>query len=157
MSHFWVSLVYSDLTHFIMPKLHLPWLFLLCTCTVSPQQTFDASSWLCIKLIYGAILFNAVSDSSSDIFFIEILPVSLAVYIFLWIPWDTARKTATFTASNLPDLPTRFYFYFSFPWLSEVDCYTSEILPLYSEFKAMLYQSNALFMLYQFIFCWRKW
>lgn len=31
-------------------------------------MTFDASSWLYIKVIYGTILFNAVADSSSDIF-----------------------------------------------------------------------------------------
>lgn len=51
-----------------MSELHLPWLSLFHTCTISPQLTFDASSWLHIKLIYGAIPFNTVSDSSSDIF-----------------------------------------------------------------------------------------
>jgi len=36
---------------------------LLHTCTVSPLLTFDASSWLCMNLISGALLFNTVPVS----------------------------------------------------------------------------------------------
>lgn len=168
MSHFWVSLPYSDLIcfSFIMSKLHLPWLSLFHTCTISPQLTFDASSWLHIKLIYGAIPFNTVSDSSSDIFSLKyclflLQCISFSGYLgkqlkncYPYCFKSSRSSSKVLFPTSLP--PPPIYFFFPFCGSQKLTAVPSETLILYSEFKAMLYQNNALSMLPQCISYWRK-
>lgn len=99
-------------------------LSLLHTCTISPLLTFDASSWLCIKLIYFSTQFLCLW-SLQWYFLVEILPVSLAVRIFQQVPWDTAQKKLLALLFQIFQIFFQgFFSSFSFLWLSEADCCT---------------------------------
>lgn len=120
--------------------------------TISPLLTFDASSWLCIKLIYGALLFNTIPVSLiSPVIFSHwnTLCFSCSTHLSVCTLGHSSKKIASLTVSNLPDLlPSLFWFFLfcsgcfffftSLPFCGsqKLTAVTFESLPLHSKFKA---------------------
>lgn len=135
-------------------------LSLLHTYAISPLLTFDASSWLCIKLIYGALLFNTIPASL-------IPPVIFSHWNTVCFSCSACLSVGTLGHSSKKLLALLFQifqiffqgFLPSFPFCGsqKLTAVTSESLPLHSEFRAMQYQNNAISMIHQRILHWRKW
>lgn len=144
MTHFWVSLVYSGLTHcrFIMPKSHLQWLCLFFTQSLRcwhlmlalgfasnlPMAHYFSTQFLCLW-------------SLQWYFLIEILSVSLAVHIFQCVPWDTAQKNLLALLFQIFQIFFQvfgLFFFFTSPFCGsqKLTAVPFERLPLHSKFKA---------------------